>query len=145
MFVSCVTNLVDFLSARSFSEAGTKFSDDERNAKTLSIFSSLANSLLVPFAADALVFNLRLTRETFLKAELAAVGMVIEHVHGRSNFTTGRSLETDREDKALHNASLIRERHRLEPHLLCLVISLVLLMNLFVHRGEVLGIHAARN
>lgn len=59
--ISSVTDLVDLLGAWAFSKTGTELCDNERNSKTLSIFSSLTNSLLVPLAANASMFNLGLS------------------------------------------------------------------------------------
>ncbi len=48
MFVSDVGKLIDFLLARSISEAGTKLSDKERNLKPCGVLSSLLELRLMP-------------------------------------------------------------------------------------------------
>ena len=61
MLISDISNLVNLLSARAFCEASTKLGDNKRDTKSLSVLSSLANSLLVPFKANIGVLNLRLS------------------------------------------------------------------------------------
>jgi len=75
-----IGDLVNFLGARTISEASTEFSDDERDTKTLGILSSSADSLLVPLFALLGVSNLRFSSHTLIGAELTAVGMVIKNM-----------------------------------------------------------------
>jgi hypothetical protein len=143
VIIGSVTDLVDFLGAGSFSEAGTKFGDDKRDTEALRVFSSLPDSLLVPLTADAGVLNLWLTSKALVEAELAAVCVVVEDVHIGANFATWRGLESNWEDQAFQDSSLIGERNRLEPHLLGVVIGLILVVDLLVHGGQVFLVHAA--
>jgi len=81
VIISSVTDLVDFLGAWAFGKACAELSDNERNSKTLSIFSSLTNPLLVPLAANASMFDLRLSREALFAAQLTAIGVIVKNMH----------------------------------------------------------------
>ena len=84
--------MIDLLRARALGQASAELSDDERNSETLGILCPLANSLLMPLPALGSMSNLRLTWRDFANtlagAELAAVGVVIEHVSLRTNLST---------------------------------------------------------
>ena len=143
VLISNIANLVNFLAARALSEASTEFSDHKGDLEAFGILNSSANSLLVPLSALGSVGNLRLTSETFVGAELAAVGMVIEDVLIRADLTTRGDIETNIEDHARKNTNLIWERNWLEPHLLFAVVRLILLIKFLIHGGEVSLVHVA--
>ena len=136
MFIGNISNLVDLLSARTFSEASTKLSDHERNSEALSISCSLANSLLMPLRALFSVGNLWLSSNALISAQLAAVSMIVENVFGRSNIGTRRDTEANWEDHTGEDSDLVWERNRFEPHLLVGVVRLVLGEESLIKRSE---------
>ena len=136
IFVSDITDLVDLLRARTLSETSTEFSDDERDTKLSSVLGPLSDTLLMPLEALVGVSNLRFSRRNFAGAlsgrELAAVGMVVEYVLVGADSFAWWCLETNGEDISTQEADLIREGHRLEPHLLGTVMNLSLVVDVFI-------------
>jgi len=136
MFIGDISNLVDLLSAWTFSEASTELSDNERNSKALSISCSLANSLLMPLRALLSMGNLWFSSNALIGAQLAAVSMIVENMLGRSNIGTRRDTKTNWEDHAREDFDLVWERNRFEPHLLVGVVRLVLGEKSLIKRSE---------
>ena len=136
VLISDIADLVDLLRARTLSETSTEFSDDERDTKLGGVLGSLSNTLLMPLEALVGVSNLRFSWRNFAGAlsrrELAAVGMVIENVLVGTNCFTWWCLKTNGEDISTQEANLIRERHRLEPHLLGTIMNLSLVVDVFI-------------
>jgi hypothetical protein len=62
--------------------------------------------------------------------------MIVQDVLVRANITTGRRLEANWEDQTAEVRDDVRMHNWLEPHERVLVICLVLLVDLFIHRGE---------
>ena len=139
MLISNITDLVDLLGARAFSEASTEFSNHKRKAETLGILDSGANSVLVPGFALSSVGDLRLTftSDALVGGQLTAVGMVVQDVLVRADLATRRLLETDLEDVSTLEANLIWEGNGLEPHLLLIIVGLSLLEDLLVERRKI--------
>ena len=61
VLISDITDLVDLLRARTFSEASTELGDDERDTKLGGVLGPLSNALPMPLEALIGVCNLRLT------------------------------------------------------------------------------------
>ena len=144
MLISNIAHLVDLLSAGAFCEASSELSDDKRDTEAIGVLSSLANSLLVPFEALGLMSDRRLTSEALGRRQLAAVGVIVEHMLVATNLATGWGLETDWEDEPAQDTDLIGQGNWFEPHLLVSIVTLVLLEDLSVERSQVFLVHVTR-
>ena len=84
VLVSDIADLVDLLRARTLSKTSSELGDDERDTKLGCILGPLSNALLMPLEALVGVGNLGFAWRNITGAlsgrELAAVGVVVEHV-----------------------------------------------------------------
>jgi len=90
MLVTWVTNLIDFINADWAIQAGTKFTDKQRNTKSLGILISYKESLVMPVFAFILIWWVRLSSCANWGIKLAAISVVVKNVDWWSDLSTWR-------------------------------------------------------
>lgn len=84
-----------------------------------------------------------LTRSASSRAQLAAIGVVVENVVTGAKFTAWWHFETDRNNNTTHVAKDIWESARLKEHNRIIVVGIVALEYSLIHRRQSLLVKAA--